>query len=136
MKVLILSTRSPFELFMLFASVLSGVNGLFNPIRASASASSVLPEWELYTWYSTLLVGGIIALIGYARKTLFSLSVERTGLILLAAMSLVYSVTLLVNDLALAFAASFVIAFGVACVFRIRQIGAELKRVQEVVDSA
>lgn len=135
MKILILSSRSPFEFFLLVACMLSGVNGLLNPFKASVSASSVLPEWELYAWYGGLLVGGIIALVGYLRKTLFSLALERTGLILLTAMSLVYSITLVANDLTLAFAASFVIAFGVACAFRVRQISLELKRVQEVVDS-
>lgn len=90
--------------------------------------------WELYAWYGGLLVGGIITLIGYIQKTLFSLQVERTGLILLAAMSFVYSVTLMANDSTLAVAASFVVFFGLACIVRIRQIRVELQRVQEVVD--
>lgn len=136
MKILVLSSRSPFELFMLVACILSGITGMFDPVGVSPAAARVLAPWLLYGWYGGLTLGGTIALYGLLCKTLVSLAVERVGLIVLAAMSTLYATSILVGDpITLAFAASFVVSFGFACVWRVRQIAQELRRVQEVVDS-
>lgn len=128
--VTVSSSRSPFELYMLVACIASGVSGLFSPVKTSPAIAKVLPFWEIYFWYGGLILGGSIAFVAVLGKTLTSLYVERVGLTLLTGLCAAYGLAVIATTgYKLAFAVVFVVAFGVACAFRMKQIGRDLKNI-------
>lgn len=133
--VTISSSRSPFEIYMLLACILSGAVGLIDPGRGSSGIAQVLPHWELYFWYGGLIVGGIVTFLAVLSNALNSLYVERIGLTLLSGLSAAYGVAIVANSgYKLALAILFVLAFGIACAFRIRQIGRDLKHIDIMIE--
>lgn len=122
------SGRSPFEIYLLAAAILTGVIGLFNPRPTGASA--VLPLWELYTWDGGLIVGGLVALVGVCMSSPTSLLVERAGLLVLAGWSVGWAVLIGASlGMRATLSVLFVGAFGAACLTRALLIGADLRRV-------
>lgn len=121
------SGRSPFEIYLLGASILTGAIGLINPRRAGASA--VLPLWELYTWDIGLVVGGLVALVGVWMSSPAALLVERAGLSVLAGWSGGWAVLIGASiGVRATLSVLFVGAFGAACLTRTLMIGADLRR--------
>lgn len=123
--------RSPFETYLLIACVIAGVGGVIDPMRGSSAALKVMPLWELYGWYSGLVVGGTIALFGVFRRSLISFYIERTGLLLLVGLCALYSLSIiLAGGVTLALAALIVVFFAIACVVRVRQIDDEIRLIR------
>lgn len=132
--VFVSASRSPFEIFMLFACILSGIAGLINPHRVSVIAS-VLPLWELYIWNAGIITGGFVALIGVWKSSFASLYVERIGLTLLVGLSFMYVVAIIaLSGFTFGLAVMMTAAFSIACVFRLRQIIVDLRRIRLAVD--
>ena len=130
MKRLVHSSKSPFEIFLLIAAVLSGLVGIVHP-GAGGRIVSQLPHWGQYIWYGGLLGAGVITLVGVVTHRLWSLYVERGGLQMLGALSILYSAEILfaVPVAANSFSVVTVIGFSVACLVRVRQISRDIKQI-------
>lgn len=133
MRALIVRTgNSPFEVWLLGAAVIAGVGGLVNP-GASRAVARVLPDWQLYTWYSGLIVTAGIALLGVVLRSLLGLLLERAGLVLLAALTVIYAIAIVAaGGEPLTLSAALAASLGCACLARAWQIGKDLKRGEEV----
>lgn len=126
------SGRTPFEVWLLIACVLSGVGGLANPY-ANRSIGHVLPAWELYGWYGGLALTGGVSLFGAFRRTEAGLTLERGGLIVLAVLAFVYAASLVAaGGWPLAVAAALTVSFSAACIWRAGEIARDLKRAHEI----
>lgn len=129
--IILRSGRSPFELYLLAACVLSGLSGLVAPASSAGAVSRLLPHWIVIIWSSGLVIGGSVSITGVLLRGVRSLLVERIGLIALAGFAVTYSAAAIaVAGLAATFASLFVAAFGAACVGRFWQIGRDLKRAE------
>lgn len=127
--IILRSGRSPFELYLLAACVLSGLSGLIAPSSLSLAVAQLLPTWVVTAWCAGLVIGGSISILGVLRRGLQSLLIERVGLIALTGLTLLYSVSIVtLAGPRATFAALFVAAFGAACVARFWQIGKDLTK--------
>lgn len=122
------SGRSPFELFMLAACVLSGIAGLLESKTWSTSITNTLPAWQVVAWYSGILVCGAVSFGGAVTRGVTSLLVERFGLSMLAGWTLLYSVVVIMQaGVRGLFVALLVAAFAAASVARVVQITRDLR---------
>lgn len=125
--VLVSLSRSPFEIFMLLACILSGIAGLIDPY--ASTISKLLPPWQLYLWNAGIALGGLATLIGALGGRYISLHIERIGLTFLTGLSSVYVIAVLsYSGLKFGLAVSVTLAFTAASVFRLREIQADLRR--------
>jgi hypothetical protein len=131
--LLVRSGRNPFEVLMLVACVATGVVGLFQPASASNVVTSLLPSWEVATWYSGLTLGGVVGLFGVSRKGVMSLMWERVGLIMLTFLMLAYS-TAVITQVGVrgSLPAFFTGLFAIACAIRFVYITTDLKRMEDI----
>lgn len=129
--IILRSGRSPFELFLLGACVLSGLSGLLAPSSLSLAVAKLLPQWVITMWCAGLAISGSVSIIGVLQRGVRSLLIERVGLAGLAGFGLMYSISIVsYAGLRATFAALFVAAFAAACVARFWQIGSDLKRAE------
>jgi hypothetical protein len=127
--VILRSGRSPFELFLLAACVLSGLAGLIAPTSTSSALARLLPTWVVIAWSAGLVIGGAVAIAGVLMRGLTALLVERIGLVGLAGFSVLYSAVIVAEvGIRATFTALFVVAFAGACVGRFWQISQDLRR--------
>lgn len=128
--VIIHSGRNPYAVFLLGASVLTGISGLISPQRTSPVVAHLLAPWELTAWYVGLVVSGGVALGGLFARGLTSLLVERVALVVLASLSAMYAVAVAAQGGAsLSFAAAVAGSFALASGARVWQIGLDLKKI-------
>lgn len=126
------SGRNPFEAYLLAACFLVGVAGLVAP-ESQSSVVTHLPRWEVASWYGGLVAGSGVCLAGIAMRGVKSLLVERVGLLMLAAFSVLYSVAVLAAAGARGtFVAVFIAAFAGAAVGRFVQISIDMHRAEAV----
>ncbi|MGH7743614.1 MAG: hypothetical protein ACREQ5_02160 [Candidatus Dormibacteria bacterium] len=117
--------RNPFELWLLVACVLSGLGGLIDVSHTRV----MLPGWEQYAWNSGLLICGVIGLRGAFLRRITGLVMERAALVTLALLCFAYSIAIVNITTVYAFGAVVIATFGVACLWRVIQITADLRRV-------
>jgi hypothetical protein len=119
---------------MLVACIVSGAAGLINPGRSTPGIAQVLPLWELYFWYGGLIAGGLVGTLALFSKTLTSIYIERISLTLIMGLCAAYGIALMAGGgYRFALAVLFVVAFGVACAFRLKQIGRDLRHLEIVL---
>lgn len=129
---LVHTSKSPFELFMLFAIMLSGLIGLLSPGRSANAVNHVLPLWGQYVWYGGLLMSGLLSTVGALTNRLWSLFAERGGLMMLGALCIAYPAAILVVvGLSAFFAGAIVLGLAAACFVRSRQITIDIRHVLE-----
>lgn len=130
--VVLRSGRNPFEAYLLGACVLSGLAGLLTPEAQSPIVQS-LPKWEVVSWYSGLIAGGGVCLVGVSMRGLRSLLVERVGLLMLGAFAVLYSGAVFISAGPKGtFVALFIAAFAAASVARFVQISIDLRRAEAI----
>ncbi len=131
--LLVRSGRNPFEVLMLVACVATGTVGLFEPSSTSNVITTLLPTWEVTTWYGGLAVGGLVGLVGVFLNGVLSLLVERVGLIMLTCLTLAYS-TAVVTQVGIrgTLPALFTGLFAIACAIRFVYITTDLKRMEDI----
>ena len=118
---------------MLAACVATGVVGLCQPSSTSSVITSLLPAWEVTTWYAGLGVGGLVSLLGVFLGGVTSLLVERVGLIMLTCLTLAYS-TAVITQVGIrgTLPALFTGLFAIACAIRFVYITTDLKRMEDI----
>lgn len=131
--LLVRSGRNPFEVLMLAACVAVGTVGLCQPSSTSSVITSLLPTWEVTTWYAGLAVGGVVSLLGVSLNGVTSLLVERVGLIMLTCLTLAYS-TAVATQVGIrgTLPALFTGLFAIACAIRFVYITTDLKRMEDI----
>lgn len=133
-RALVLRTgRSPFQVLLMVACLISGVSGLFP--HEQRGVIDQLAEGAAGAWYTGLIVGGSVVLVGVCMRVPTSLLVERVGLLLLTGLFLAYGVgvyLLLGND-QVRVGGVITIACGVACGVRAWQIGRDLSRLRRAL---
>lgn len=123
------TSKSPFELWLLVAAVLSGVAGLIAP-SAGSRVVQALPHWEQALWSGGIAFGGALALIGALTPRLWALHVERGALAMLAALLMVYTLGIVIETgPTTAVGAALTLGLGVACVARCREITVDIGHV-------
>ena len=125
--------RSPFQVLLMVACVISGVAGLL-PHDASG-AIDLLAEGYVVAWYLGLIAGGIAALAALVLKIPTSLLVERAALCLLAGLFLAYGsgLYLLLGMAQVRTGGVIIVTFGVACAACVHQIGRDLARLRRAL---
>lgn len=129
--IVVHSGRNPFAIFLLVACILTGVSGLFSPLRTSPVVAHVLTLLELRIWYGGLLLSGSVALSGLFAHGLASLLFERVGLVVLAAVAAIYAVVVIAQGgAALSPAGALGGCLSVASVARVWQITVDLGKIE------
>ena len=125
------TSRSPFELWLLAAALVSGIGGLAMP-GSPSRVTAGLPPWAQIVWYAGLAVSGALGMTGAMSSRLWSLYVERGALVMLAGLLTVYTVAIVATvKPSLAFGAVLTASLIPACVVRVRQINADVRHVLE-----
>lgn len=122
--------QQPFEVFLLFLSVLTGA-AFLSGVRPPTSLEHSLDHWVVQMWFSVLVLSGVIGLCGcfWPGNIVTGLLLERSAMLLAVAAGLIYAMGLLASAGwgAVGTAAS-VIAYILACLVRIGGITATLNR--------
>lgn len=120
--------QAPERVALKTASIIIGLAVLFTPVQP-ASLRALLPEWVVYEWGGTLLLGGICTLGGIAWA---SRSIERFGVGLVGLGFLTYGLAVLkvagVNGV---YGLTLFLAFTAACVIRLWMSGRGRKSILE-----
>lgn len=133
-RALVLRTgRSPFQVLLMAACLISGVSGLIP--HEQRSIIDQLADGGARIWYAGLVVGGTIVLAGLFLQLPTSLLVERVGLLLLTGLFVGYGVGvyLLLGSDQVRVGGVITIACGVACGARAWQIGRDLSRLRRAL---
>ncbi len=129
--------RHPFQTYILFLCVLSGVPLLFGE-EPAARVEALLPSWIALTWAVCLVLGSVLSLLGsyWPRKNYATaLTLERIGLDIVGPAALLYATLLAVfaatSDGGIwgsTVAVAVVGGFGLACLMRAGDLGAIIMR--------
>ena len=126
--------RGPYETCIMAFLVIGSIS-LFIPYGGTPrSVDLVLDRPMLVLWSTMMLVGSVLTLVGIAwrGRLVTALGVERVGLILHCSACMVYVIALVTHwDLhnGAIFVTSFVLAIGVAHLWRIVQISRTIRRI-------
>lgn len=122
-------SKSPFEVFLLAALVVSGIAGLINP-HGSSAAIEALPGWARFLWYAGVAVASLGALVGALTTRLWSLFIERGSLSMLGVLLVAFAAAIVVvAGWIVAFSSIVTVGLAVACAVRVRQINVDIRRV-------
>lgn len=130
--------RHPFQVYLLFLGLLSAVPAILTgDVSAPAVDTEVYPA-VAYAWNSILVVGSTTALVGIfwrGKRIEDGLTMERIGLGLVGITAFIYGALILVTLGPLAMVGSvIVLAYGLACIRRARDIGALIQRATEYAE--
>lgn len=128
--------QHPFEILIAVLCVISGAGLLLTgPTATPSTIDDLLPLWLVTVWSATLLGSGVFILLG---KFFNQYHVERAGMALLAAGTLVYSLAIYVSPAGLfgsnhsgLLAATTYLFFGLAAAIRYGVIGLTISRIKE-----
>jgi hypothetical protein len=132
--VVLTSRRHPHELMLLVVSVLQGAAYAIGQPRPN-SVAVLLPPVVVTAWYVLLLVSGVVGLTGnlWPGHLDTALRLRLSGNFLAAAPAAVYGITLLAfGGLRGSFAASIVLAWAGACMWRAWQLRADLRQIGDI----
>lgn len=123
------TSKSPFEVFLLAALVVSGVAGLVAP-RGTSQAIEALPQWAQWIWYGGVAIAGLGALAGALTTRLWSLYVERGFLMMLGILLVAYAAAIVaVAGWVVVFSSIVTVGLAVSCAARVRQISGDIRRI-------
>jgi hypothetical protein len=127
------SGRSPFQVLLMAACLISGVSGLLP--HEQRSIIDQLADGRATAWYAGLIFGGIVVLVGLFLRLPTSLLVERVGLLLLTGLFIGYGIGiyLLLGFEQVRVGGVIIIACGAACGVRTWQIGHDLSRLRRAL---
>lgn len=130
-----LSGRHPFEIFLLVFSFIVGLPTVFGIEPRPGSIQEAFPDWAGFMWSIALTLGPAIALVGvYLRNRGSGLILEQLGLAIMGAACVAYGfVGLLIVPLSRV-PAGIILGFGVACLWRYRDIQSVLHSANAEVD--
>lgn len=121
----------PFERTIGFMVSLSGWGTLISGYQPIA-IKEALPMWEQVAWSLMLGVGGILMIVGVAWRGRFttSVSIETTGLLLVAGGCLLFAIALaIVSWTSFLFAMAMAVAILVGCIQRVISLQRERRRI-------
>lgn len=114
---------NPFQTFLMSAAVLAGITGLFAKNESSQLVSRILPYWILSIWYSGLVIGGALALIGMFFSVKYRLLIKIAGISLLGGVGTGYTfIVAVAGHRPFAYPVLITGAFSLACIIRVIQL--------------
>lgn len=138
------AARHPYAVYLLALCVLSGLLALLGtatgqPTEPPAVAAAV-PEWARLAWYSLLICGGSLALLGvlWPHQRIVDLVTgllwERRGVYGLTLGAALYGVALIALDGPVSkVSGALTVGFAVASAMRVRRIGHDLDRIRQLL---
>lgn len=115
---------NPFEAFLLIAAMIQGVAAIAR-FSQPVAFEAVFPPWVREAWGCILFLGGVASVAGlyWPWDPVDGVLIKRVGLVALAGVTIAYGVAGLFSAPARLFVGStFNIAFGIACIVRVRQV--------------
>jgi predicted MFS family arabinose efflux permease len=118
---------NPFESFLLGVCVVQGAAAVIGFSQPAAFEGS-FPPWVHRAWGVILLLGGVAAVVGlyWPGDPVDGVLIKRVGLVALAGVTIAYGIAGLATPTRLFVGATFNLAFGIACIIRIRQVTAAI----------
>ncbi len=133
-RTLAFAGRHPFQLFLLFASFLSGLPLVLS--RGTGGPDVPAPEISVFIWGLMLVGGSITAVLGtyWPSDVITRMTIERIGLSAIGYGALLYgSITVIeAPSLSAALRVAVLLGFAVACLWRSYDIASEIRRFVEV----
>lgn len=132
-RIIQIDSWNPFETYLLVASCIAGVAGLFFRGETSSVISKVVPMWVLCSWYAGLTIGAVLGIVGVHLRFLYKLQVEMTGVSILSSISLGYAIAVAVSGgRAFVYSVILVTFFSFACASRSIQLYRKLRKLEKV----
>jgi hypothetical protein len=129
--ITIKSGRHPLAVSFLGFLAFSGISGLFTYQRSASGTVRSLPEPLGQVLYGGLAAGALVAIVGVFLPGLVGPLLERVGLVLLAGFLFGYAVLAFARaGWPALFVISLLLGLTVGCVWRVVQIGRELRQVR------
>lgn len=129
--IVIKSGRHPLAVSFLGFLAMSGISGLLTYRRSASGTVRALPELIGLVLYGGLAAGALIAIAGVFLHGLVGPLLERVGLVLLAGFLSGYGVLVFARaGWPALFISSLLLGLTVGCVWRVVQIGRELRKVR------
>ncbi|HET9889638.1 MAG TPA: hypothetical protein VFQ42_03980 [Mycobacterium sp.] len=129
MQRVVHTSKSPFELWLLAATLLSGLAGVIAPGNGSRVVQA-LPHWAQILWSVGIATAAAMALTGALTSRLWSLYVERGALSMLGLILAGYTAAIIaVAGPSTATGSALVLGLAVACGARVRQLNVDIRRV-------
>lgn len=126
--------RDPMELMLLGLCLLAGLSALFGN-DAPNSVEQTMPGWLVVGWFIALTAAGAVGVVGNLWPGQFGtgLLVRIAGLLIASGPAAAYGIAALTFAGAVAlFPAGLVLAFAVACLWKVRYLTADLRTLREV----
>lgn len=123
---------NPFESFLLGVCVVQGFAAIIG-YSQPAAFDSAFPPWVRRVWGAVLFLGGVAAVTGlyWPWDPVDGVLIKRVGLVALAGVTIAYGIAGLATPTRLFVGATFNLAFGIACIVRIRQVSAAIARLRQ-----
>jgi hypothetical protein len=129
--ITIKSGRHPLAVSLLGFLALSGLSGLVTYSRSASGTIRSLPNPLGVVFYVVLFAGSAIAIVGVFTRGLLGPLLERSGLCMLSGLLPCYAILAIARTgWPAMFVASILLGLAVGCVWRIVQIGREMKLVR------
>lgn len=132
--IIVKSKPGPFEIPFLVASIIAGIAIFLNARKIVSTGTILVPQWTLYALAFGLIVGSSTALTGTFSEELWSLLLERAGLMLLGVLFVVYIVfTIDYSGIKALTSLDFFVMFSISCWWRVVQINRNLKIAKQMI---
>lgn len=127
-RIIQIDSWNEFQTYLLIAAFLAGFFGLFFPQETSRAASVGVPWWVLLVWYTGLVVGSTLSLIGSHLRFESKIHVEIIGLSILSFVTSGYSAIIsVVSNRPFSYSVLVIVFFCIACVIRMFRLYGKIK---------
>ena len=124
----------PRALFILALCVASGIPLVLTDARPG-SLNATMPAWMVAAWGALLVTGSLVTLVATFMKNVNGIVLEQVGSVATGGAAIVFGVAaLVVAGWNASYAASFIIGWGLACLWRWAQLQSLIWRTQALVD--
>lgn len=136
-RIIVPGRQRPHQVIILVFATIAGLTYALRQAPEPRSLDSYVSPWVLGIWYTLLLVGGIVGLVGsfYRRNPYRGLLMEWASMIMLTSALALYATAIFVSVGATGLGSGgAILAWGVSCAWRWGQIRLDLRALRQTVD--
>jgi uncharacterized membrane protein len=136
-RLIIPGRQRPHQVIVLIFATFTGLSIALRQAPEPKSLDSLISPWVLGIWYTLLLIGGVVGLLGsyWRRDPYRGLSMEWASMVMLTFALTLYAIAIFVSaGVAGLSAGGAVLAWAASCAWRWGQIRLDLKTLRQAPD--